>query len=346
MRWAVVLAGGVGSRFWPLSTAARPKQLLPLAGGRTLLADAVERLLPLVGADRVLVVTSRALQPAIRAAIPQVPAANVLAEPRAASTAPALAWATAVAARADAEASVVSVHADWTVADPEAFRAAASQALDVAESQDLLVTVAARATRPETGYGWIESGEALPAGARRIARFVEKPSAERAAALLAAGAAWNTGLFAWTAKRLRAEIEAHTAELRGALPALDRGDAEAFFAALTPVSIDVGVFERTARGAVVTGDFGWDDVGSWTALRRVRQGDAAGNVVVGDGARVVDGAGCVVWSEDGPTVVYGLTDVVVVRARGLTLVTTAALAPDLKRLLDRLPDDLAGARGA
>ncbi len=346
MRWAVVLAGGIGSRFWPLSTAARPKQLLPLAGPKVLLADAVERLAPLVDPARVLVVTSRALESAIRAALPQLPAANVLAEPRAASTAPALAWATAVAARTDADASVLSVHADWAVRDAAAFRDAADRALGVAETQDLLVTVAARASRPETGYGWIEAGDALPGGARRIARFVEKPSAARAADLLAAGASWNTGLFAWTARRLRAEIDRHTPELHAALPALDRGDAAAFFAAVTPVSIDVGVFERTGRGAVVTADFGWDDVGSWAALRRVRQGDVAGNVIVGAGAHVVDGERCVVWTEDGPTVVHGLSDVVVVRAGGLTLVTTAALAPDLKRLLDRLPPELAGERGA
>lgn len=345
MRWAAVLAGGVGSRFWPLSSAERPKQLLPLAGERPLLVEAVERVLPLVAAERVLIVTSRALAEAIRAALPGLPAANVLAEPFAASTAPALAWASARAVAADPEASVLSLHADWAVGDPDAFRTAAAAALALAEQTDVLVTVGARPTRPETGYGYIVPGATLAGGARRIARFVEKPDAARAAALIAEGALWNTGLFAWTARRFRAEIAEHTPELAGGLAALDRGDVEAMFAAVRPVSVDVGLFERTARGAVVSGDFGWDDVGSWAALRRVRATDAAGNVLVG-AAHAVDATGCVVWSEEGTTVVEGLEGVVVVRARGVTLVTTAERAPDLKKLLDRLPRSIAGERGA
>ncbi len=344
MRWAVVLSGGVGSRFWPLSAASRPKQLLPLAGDEPLLVDSVRRILPLVPAERVLIVTSGALLSATRAALPTIPAANVLAEPSAASTAPALAWATTHAARSDADASVLSLHADWTVGDPDGFRDAAARAISLAETEDVLVTVGATPTRPETGYGYVVPGAALGSG-RRITRFVEKPSPDAARALIAEGALWNTGLFAWTAKRLRAELMAHTPEIVPALPHFDAGDAVAAFRSLTRVSIDVGVFERTARGAVVEGSFQWDDVGSWPALRRVRGTDADGNVVVGD-AHLVDVRNSVVWSDEGTTVVYGLDDVVVVRARGLTLVTSAVKAPDLKKLLDRLPPELAGERGA
>ena len=344
MRWAVVLAGGVGSRFWPLTTPERPKQLLPLAGARPLIVDAVERLQPLVPAERVLVVTSRALAAAIRAALPHVPADNIVAEPRAASTAPALAWATAAAARKDAEASVLSVHADWAVADADAFREAAAAALLLAQSEDVLVTVGARPTRVETGYGHIVPGAPRGAG-RRIVRFVEKPDAPTAESLMFQGALWNTGMFAWTARRFRTEVAAHARELAPGLAALDAADADRFFGAVTPVSVDVGVFERTDRGAVVTGDFGWDDVGSWAALRRVRAQDAAGNVVAGE-AFPIDSERCVVWSEAGPVVVYGMADAVVVHARGLTLVTTAERAPELKHLLDRLPRAIAGERGA
>ena len=342
MRWAVVLAGGVGSRFWPLSTALRPKQLLPLAGARPLVVESVARLLPAVPAERVLLVTSRALQAPLRAALPDVPAANVLAEPFAASTAPALAWATARARAADPAATVLSVHADWTVADPAAFRQAAAAALDLAEREGAIVTVGARATRPEIGYGYIVPGDRIGTeGARRIVRFIEKPAAADAERLIAAGALWNTGMFAWTTARFREEIERHAPELAVALPALDRGDVDAFYRAAKPVSVDVGLFERTTRGAVVTGDFGWDDVGSWAALTRVRAADAAGNVAVGD-VHAVDATGCVVWSEDGPTVLDGVADLVVVRARGLVLVTTRERAPHLKELLARLPPALAG----
>jgi mannose-1-phosphate guanylyltransferase len=344
VRWAVILAGGVGSRFWPLSSAARPKQLLPLAGDASLLADAVARIAPLVPAQRTLIVTGRALAGTIRAALPQVPAGNVLAEPVARSTAPALAWATLHAARTDPDAAVVAMHADWAVADAGAFREAAAAGLRLAEVEDVLVTVGARPTRVETGYGHIVPGAPL-GGGRRIVRFAEKPDAATAQALMLQGALWNTGMFLWTAPRLRAEIEAHTPEVRAGLPALDAGDVDGFFAAVTPVSIDVGVFERTRRGAMVTGDFGWDDVGSWAALRRVRAADASGNVAHGD-THLVDSTGCVAWTDEGPLVVFGLADAVVVRARGVTLVTTADRAPDLKQLLDRLPPVLAGERGA
>ena len=345
MRWAVVLAGGVGSRFWPLSTAARPKQLLPLAGDRPLIASSVARVLPVVPATRVLVVTSRALLEATRAALPEVPAANVLAEPFAASTAPALAWATAVAARHDPDAAVLSLHADWTVADEAGFRASAAAALDLAVAHDVVVTVGARPTRPEIGYGYIVPGEPIPGtAARRIARFVEKPGAERAAALIAEGAAWNTGLFAWTARRFRTEVERGTPELSGGLAALDAGDVEGFFRGVRPVSVDVGLFERTARGATLTADFGWDDVGSWAALARVRPADAAGNVTAGR-AFAVDSRDSVLWAEDGALVAYGVDGIVAVRVAGVTLVTTVARAATLKELLNGLPADLTGERG-
>jgi mannose-1-phosphate guanylyltransferase len=345
VRWAVVLAGGVGSRFWPLSTAARPKQLLPLAGSRPLIAESVARVLPLVPAERVLVVTSRALAPAIAGALPELPAANVLAEPFAASTAPALAWATALAERADPDAVVLSLHADWTVRDADGFRAAAAAALDLAEARDVVVTVGARPTRPEVGYGYIVGGEPIAGtAARRIARFVEKPTPERARDLIAEGAAWNTGLFAWSARRFRSEIEAHTPELAGALPRLAAGDAEGFYRGVKPVSVDVGVFERTARGATLSADFGWDDVGSWAALLRVRPRDGAGNVAHGD-AHAVETTGSVLFADEGTVVAYGVDGLVVVRAAGITLVTTTERAASLKRLLDALPGTLTGERG-
>jgi len=345
VRWAVVLAGGVGSRFWPVSTAARPKQLLPLAGDRSLVEDAVARVLPLVPAARVLVVTSRPLAPAIARALPDLPPANILGEPFAASTAPALAWATAVAARHDPEAVVLSLHADWTVRDPDAFRAVAAAALDLAAAHDVLVTVGAHPTRAEPGYGYVVPGAAIPGtSARRVARFAEKPTAERAAALIAEGAVWNTGLFAWTARRFRAEIEAHTPELAGGLGALDRDDVEGYYRAVKPVSVDVGLFERTERGATLAADFGWDDVGSWAALARVRPADAAGNVTAGD-AHAVETRDCVLWSDDGTVVAFGVEGLVVVRTAGITLVTTADRAAGLKRLLDVLPASLTGERG-
>ncbi len=335
MRWALILAGGSGSRFWPLSTPTNPKQLLPLAGAHSTAEDAVARLQGLVPPERTLLLTGAALAPRLQPLL-GLPPENVLVEPRAASTAPALVWGTHEARRRDPDAEVLAMHADWAIGDAAAFRGSASLALDTARRHDRLVTVGVVPTRPETGYGYIVPGPALDGGARHVAHFTEKPDAARALDLLASGALWNTGLFAWTADRLLAEVRGHTPEVAPHLARLDAGDTAGYFAAVSPVSIDVGVLERSNRVAVVAGAFPWDDVGTWDALARVRSLDAAGNVTVGP-AHLHDAHDCVVWAEGEPVVVAGVRDVVVVRANGRTLVMHRRMAADLKQVLDALP---------
>jgi mannose-1-phosphate guanylyltransferase len=335
-RWAAVLAGGSGTRFWPLSSPAQPKQFLPLAGDRPLLVEAVARLDGLIPADRILVVTGLAHTARTRALLPQLAPAQVLAEPRAASTAPALAWATSAARARDPDATVLSLHADWWVGDASAFRATAGRALAAAERHDVLVTVGVVPTRPDTGYGYIEPGPEIEPGVRRVARFTEKPDAARAAKLVADGALWNSGLFAWTARRFFAETMAHAPELAPHLERLADGDVAGFFAAVTPIAVDVSHFERSARVAVLPGAFPWDDVGTWAALGRVRGAAADDNVTVGP-AFLRDTAGSVVWTDGDPVVVDGVRDVVVVRAHGRVLVTTRERASQLKELLERVP---------
>lgn len=336
-RWAAVLAGGSGTRFWPLSTPALPKQFLPLAGDRPLLADAVARLEGLVAPERILIVTGAAHAAQTRALLPQLAAGQILAEPRAASTAPALAWATHTAAARDPAATILSLHADWWVGDAEAFRATADRALSAAERHDALITVGIRPTRPDTGYGYIEPGAELEPGVMRVARFTEKPDAARAASLVAAGALWNSGLFAWTARRFATETAAHAPELAPHLDRLAAGDVAGFFAAVTPVAVDVSHFERSERVAVLPGAFPWDDVGTWAALGRVRGAAADDNVTVGPVFQR-DAAGSVVWTDGDPVVVDGVKDLVVVSANGRVLVTTRDRAADLKSLLERVPD--------
>jgi len=338
-RWAVVLAGGSGTRFWPLSTPARPKQFLPLATSVPLLVDAVRRLEGLVPPERVLVVTGRAHADATRQQLAAVAPVHVLAEPRAASTGPALAWATTHIAARDPAAVVLSLHADWWVGDAEGFREAAGRAFAAATTHDALATVGIEPTRPDTGYGYIERGDAVGDGVWGVTRFTEKPDAARAARLVAGGALWNSGLFAWTAARFAAETAAHAPEIAPHLALLGRGDVEGFFRAVTPIAIDVSHFERSTRVVAVAGRFGWDDVGTWAALRRVRSCDAQGNVVVGS-AFVRDVADTVVWADDGPVVVDGVRGLVVVRANGQVLVTTLERATELKALLDAMPRDV------
>jgi len=338
MRWAVLLAGGAGTRFWPLSTPDNPKQLLPLSGSGSSAEEAVERLTGLIPRDRILVVAGAGLAARLTERL-KLPAENVLVEPRAASTAPALIWATWEAQRRDPEAEVLSLHADWAVGDAGAFRRTADLALATARRHDRLVTVGVVPSRPETGYGYIVPGAPLDENTRTVARFSEKPDAATALDLLAAGALWNSGLFAWTAQRLLAEVRAHTPEVAPALAALEAGDVEEFFRRVSPVSIDVGVLERSGAVAVVRGAFAWDDVGTWQALARVRPKDTRGNVVVGE-AFLHDTHECIVWSDGDPIVLSGVQDLVVVHANGRILVMPTHRAAAMKQLLDALPPEI------
>ena len=322
--FAVILAGGAGSRFWPLSTPQRPKQLLPLVGDLTMLEETVRRIEPLVGRGQVLVLTSAALTAPIRALLPSLAPDQVLAEPRAVGTAAALAWASVeVGRRGGPEATLISVHADSAIADEAMFRATLATAAGAARRERALATVGIVPTAPNPGLGYIEPGVPAGEGTRRVARFVEKPERARAEALIAAGGLWNSGIFAWRADDFLDEVRRHTPELAGAMATLGPGStAEAFFAAVTTaVSVDVGVLERSARVVVVAGSFGWDDVGTWGALRRLRSRDAAGNAVHGR-AHVVDSTDNVVHAESGQVVLYGVEDLVVVARDGVTLVTT------------------------
>ncbi len=338
MKWAVILAGGSGTRFWPLSTPDNPKQLLPLTGPRSTAEDAVVRLDGLVPRERILVVTGAGLASKLRQRL-RLEAANVLVEPRPASTGPALVWATVEALRRDPDAEVLSLHADWAVGDATEFRRTADVALGVARTHQRLVTVGMVPSRPETGYGYIVPGEALGDSARAVARFVEKPNAAAALDLMADGALWNSGLFAWTGTMLVREIEQHTPEIAPHLARLHESDVAGFFRDVTAVSIDVGLLERSAAVAVVSGAFAWDDVGTWEALGRVRPKDAEGNVLVGR-AVAQDSHDCVVWAEEDVVVLYGVRDLVVVRANGRVLVMPRDRAPLMKQLLDALPPDV------
>ncbi|HEX9564146.1 MAG TPA: sugar phosphate nucleotidyltransferase [Gemmatimonadaceae bacterium] len=345
--WAVILAGGIGSRFWPLSSPERPKQLLALVSERPLIAEAVARLDPLVPPERVLVLTSRDIADSIRAAIPSVPAKNMLVEPRPLGTAAALAWAAGeIAVRAGPESIFCSVHADLAVAFDEAFRHLLRQASNVCATDEVLVAVGVRSTRAETGFGYILPGEPLRSdrsldegGACRVRTFEEKPARPRAEALVREGALWNTGVFVWRTRVVLRELEQHVVELSAALTALEARDHAAFFERVQPVSIERGLLERSGHVVVLAGEFGWDDVGTWAALRRARELDDTGNGASGR-TLFVDSSGNVVHAEGSAAVLYGVDGLLVVTLPGITFVTTLERAADLKPLVDALPPDL------
>jgi mannose-1-phosphate guanylyltransferase len=340
-RWNVVLAGGVGSRFWPLSTPVRPKQLLPLLSSAPMLRDTLDRLAPLAPLERTLVLTNASLRDAILAMAPGLPADNLIAEPHPAGTCAALAWAARViASRTGDESVMVCVHADWAIDDVEGFRTTLRRAGDIAEREHALVTVGVVPSRPDPGFGYIQPGEIVRDDIRRVARFVEKPDAARAQTMVADGYFWNSGIFAWRVGDLLEEIRTHTPEVQPALAAAG-GDLAKFFSTVRAVAIDVGVLERSSRVLVIPGRFGWDDVGTWAALHRVRALDAAGNATQG-ASFALEAHNNVVHAEGSTVVLFGVDDLVVVAREGLVMVTTRERAAALKQLLDALPPELRG----
>jgi mannose-1-phosphate guanylyltransferase len=345
--WAIVFAGGIGSRFWPLSTPARPKPLLALVSDQTLIEETVGRLQPAIPPERVLILTSRDIAPAIRSVTRDVPDENVLVEPRPLGTAAALAWgAQEVVRRAGPSAMCVAIHADLAVDFPEELRRTLRRAAAYAARERALVSVGIRASRPETGFGYVVPASALDVdtplergGAAMTRRFVEKPSERDAEEMIGDGARWHSGILVGAAETILAEMAEHTVEVRDGLETLAVGNLPGFIGMVRSTSIERGLLERTQRLLVVQAEFGWDDVGTWASLRRARDLDDDGNGAIGT-AHFVDAECNVVHSERGTVVVYGLSRILVVTLDGLTFVTTLDRATDLKPLLDALPGSM------
>lgn len=339
--WVTILAGGVGSRFWPASTPRRPKQLLPLASERALIRDTLDRILPLVPPERIRILTGAHLAEPILGALPELGPDNLLLEPRAAGTAPVLAWAAAELERHDPDAVMLSLHADHVIHPAAEFRSLLREAARLATEHRRLLTIGAVPTRPETGYGYIRAADPLGDGeARHVARFVEKPDLATAEQYLASGDyLWNTGLFVWRAADLLDGLRAHTPELGGGIDQLRRGEWQAFFRDAPVLSIDEGLLERSDRVAVIAATFHWDDVGTWDALFRTVSPDEAGNVRVGE-AWAVDSRGNALYGDDGPVIAFGVENLVVVRTNGVTLVAHRDRVAELKRLVAELPEHL------
>jgi mannose-1-phosphate guanylyltransferase len=230
---------------------------------------------------------------------------------------------------------MMSVHADWSVSDARGFQQALTRAADVADRHGVLVTVGVVPTRPDPGFGYIQPGQPLDEGVRRVARFVEKPDRARAVEMCREGYLWNSGIFVWRVGDFLDDVRRLTPEIAPALHAHAQ-DIHRFFATVKPVSVDVGVLERSNRVVVMPGDFGWDDVGTWGALKRVRAVDAAGNAVQGR-VYVVDSRDNVVHSDGATVIMYGVSNLVVVVEDGLVLVTTVDKSTDLKTLMDAIP---------
>lgn len=343
--YPVIMAGGSGTRFWPLSRAKKPKQFLPLTSKRPLIVETLERVKGVASVKQSYVVCGAVHAAPTRKLLKGLPPGNVLVEPAARNTAPAIALATAHVAVKDMQGVLVVLPSDQHVANVPAFRAALDEAVALAR-EGRIVTLGVTPTRPDTGYGYIRLGQGLSGTARQVEAFVEKPNVETAKQYLAEGRyVWNAGIFVFRADVMLKAFEEHMPELATALSAIASSIGTKRYAAtlkkqwakMPSQSIDYGIAEKVAANiAVVPGDFGWSDVGSFNALPEVRAKDERGNVVDGKGAIVIDSNGCVVLAQERTVAVVGLTDVVVVDAGDAVLVLPKDKSQDVRKVVEAL----------
>lgn len=337
---ALILAGGSGTRFWPLSRRSFPKQLLALEGDRSLLQATVDRLAPLVEPSAVWVVTTRALAEAVREQLPEVPAEQVLAEPEGRNTAPAIGWALGCMAAAGQSGVVAVLPADHRFAEAEGFRATLAHAAETVEAEDWVMTLGVKPRWAETGYGYLELGEELDAKIelRRVARFSEKPDGETAERYYREGNhLWNAGIFVFRASTLLGHLETFEPELAEALREIaahpDR--TETLYPTLKKISIDYAVMERLEQIATLPLDCGWSDLGSWEALAEVLPEDGDGNCVRGD-VIAIEASRNLLVADQGTIAVLGVDDLVVVRDGDTVLVLPRSRSQDVRSIVEAL----------
>jgi mannose-1-phosphate guanylyltransferase len=297
--FALILAGGSGTRFWPASRTTRPKQVLAIGPNAKdpLIARTARRIEALIPAERAIIATGSSLIGVTREALPWFPESSFLAEPVARNTAACIGWASAIIKRRDPEALIAALPSDQLMDDEAGFRAAVSQAFEIAKG-GTIVTMGIKPNRPETGYGYIEVGNELSPGVRRVQRFVEKPTREVAEGYLASGNyLWNAGMFFFRAQTMLDAIAEHMPKLAEGIERIERAakrgaDAEraetaVVFDTLESISIDYGIMEKVRELAVIPADVGWSDLGSWHTIWELGSKDAAGNVAH-DSAVLVD----------------------------------------------------------
>ena len=348
MNYAVVMAGGSGTRFWPVSRAHLPKQLLPIFGDDVLLIQTMKRLEPLLPLERVLIVTGVAIAEKISQAMPGLSPANLIAEPLRRNTAPCAAIAAKLLVDRDPDAVLALLPADHTISRPEVFHEILTAAYRLAAREEVLITLGIAPDFPETGYGYIEMDDRLGRENghpyHRVAAFHEKPHIEKAQAFLAAGSfLWNAGIFVFHAATFLAAVKKHlpdlwarVAELSGTeTPAETERRLDGIYPRIEGVSIDVGIMEKVDNLVVFPADIGWSDVGSWTAIRELHPADENHNVAHGD-AVVIDGANNTIFACDGVVVTLGVDDLIVVHTPDATLVARRDDAQAVKKVFAEL----------
>ena len=331
----VIMAGGIGSRLWPVSTPEMPKQFIDLLGvGKSLLQLTVERFRSVAGIAGMWVVTSENYVDIVRKQLPEMPADHILAEPVPRNTAPCIAYACWRIMREDPEANIVVTPSDAIVLKTELFSEIISKALEFTASSSSIVTVGIHPDRPETGYGYICSSSKEECNIVKVNEFREKPDRETAERYLAAGNYfWNAGIFVWSVSTIVDQMRRHAPQIAGMMDKIARtfGTEEEkaalaeFFPQCDKISIDYAVMEKSDSIYVISADLGWSDLGSWTSAGSHIAEGPDGNRVVGNDVRLIDSEGCIVHVEEcRKVVVKGLKDYVVACRGGNLLVCPAA----------------------
>lgn len=350
MLYAVILAGGSGTRFWPQSRQGKPKQLLKIAGDKTMIRATVERVLPEIPFERIMVVTAKAYEREIRDEIPELSGDMLVAEPQGKNTAPCIALAAYKLLKKDPEAVMAVLPADHVIADEETFRQTLKAASKVTTRGDYLITFGVVPNRPETGYGYIELGTRVidldVASAFKVERFVEKPDQQVAEEYMRMGNfLWNSGMFIWKAAVIIKNFEKHLPGISDSLGRIARSfgseqegkaTAEAYDS-IEGISIDYGIMEKASDVLVIPVDVGWNDVGSWASLQEVWLNDHDGNIILGE-LITLAASGCVVSSPHKLTALIGVEDLVVVDTPDALLVCRKDKAQDVKKLQELLKE--------
>lgn len=356
--FVVIIAGGRGERFWPQSRIARPKHLLPIVGDKPLLAQTVDRVLPIVPRENILVITSALQEAAVREVCTDLPPENIVAEPVGRDTAPAVALAAALVEARNPKGIFAVLPADHVIHDSGAYANDLRGAFAAAEAAPVMVTIGILPHEPATGFGYIQRGErwleldAWPV--YRVKRFVEKPNTETAKAYLESGDyVWNAGMFIWSVAVVQSALERHVPQLAKGLAPVRKALASkeplgpvlaSAYPTLTKISIDYALLEKAEQVVVVPATFDWDDVGAWPAVSRHLERDPSGNVIRGLGM-VEQGENNIVYSTDGHlTAVVGADDLIVVHTPDATLVVPRDRAQEIKSLLKRVENLKDGAR--
>ncbi len=355
--YPVILAGGRGTRFWPLSRKKRAKQLLALDGKQTMIQQTVHRLLPLAPAKKFWIITNEDLRLAITKQLPKLPKDQVLPEPVGRNTAPAIGLAAFLLLRKDPRAVIGMFPSDHVIADEMQYRETLERGIDIAAAGANIVVLGIRPNRAETGYGYIEAGSSFQREAFRVRRFTEKPDAGKAAEFVAAGNYfWNSGMFLWSARTLADALREHLPKtaplLEEIASAFGRPKFAATFRRLYPkcenISVDYAVLEpRSAKGEqagnifCLPADFGWNDLGSWTALHEhhtAKSNPPEGNLVAGSGMFLLNARGNYVHAPGKFVAAVGVSDLVVVETDDALLITTRQHAQDVGKIVKHLDE--------